>query len=424
VIGDWASYQSPITNHQHMKILHTADWHLGQKFLAKDRIEEHRLALEWLYNTINDQNIDVLLIAGDIFDIGNPPNYARQMYYKFLTSLQSTKCRHVVIIGGNHDSPSMINAPKELLQILNVHVVGAATDDIQDEIIVLENNDKETELVVAAVPFLRDRDLRTSVAGETGLERIAKIREGIVQHFQKAGEVVEEYASFPIPIIAMGHLYAKGASATDKQNNIYIGDVANIEAAQFPTIFKYIALGHLHRTQMVQKQEHIRYSGSLIPVNFGEILDKKSINILEWDKDQLKNIETVKIPRFRNLIAIEGSLEKVQERLEKINENQKGILIPWVEITVVLEETIPHLDATIREFSKDFRLEILKIRAIKKQQALESLTNFVTLDDLSPLEVFEKKCDSEGTMVVAEREAMLHTFRELQNWMNDREDKD
>jgi len=392
VIGDWTSYQSPITNHQHMKILHTADWHLGQKFLAKDRIEEHRLALEWLYNTINDQNIDVLLIAGDIFDIGNPPNYARQMYYKFLTSLQSTKCRHVVIIGGNHDSPSMINAPKELLQILNVHVVGAATDDIQDEIIVLENNDKETELVVAAVPFLRDRDLRTSVAGET--------------------------------IIAMGHLYAKGASATDKQNNIYIGDVANIEAAQFPTIFKYIALGHLHRTQMVQKQEHIRYSGSLIPVNFGEILDKKSINILEWDKDQLKNIETVKIPRFRNLIAIEGSLEKVQERLEKINENQKGILIPWVEITVVLEETIPHLDATIREFSKDFRLEILKIRAIKKQQALESLTNFVTLDDLSPLEVFEKKCDSEGTMVVAEREAMLHTFRELQNWMNDREDKD
>jgi len=106
-----------------MKILHTSDWHLGQKFLSKDRIDEHQSALDWLRQTIIEQEIDVLLVSGDIFDIGNPPSYARHLYYRFLTSLQGTYCRHVVITGGNHDSPSMLNAPKELLEILNVYVV-------------------------------------------------------------------------------------------------------------------------------------------------------------------------------------------------------------------------------------------------------------------------------------------------------------
>jgi len=93
-----------------MKILHTSDWHLGQKFLSKDRIDEHQSALDWLRQTIIEQEIDVLLVSGDIFDIGNPPSYARHLYYRFLTSLQGTYCRHVVITGGNHDSPSMLNA--------------------------------------------------------------------------------------------------------------------------------------------------------------------------------------------------------------------------------------------------------------------------------------------------------------------------
>lgn len=400
-----------------MKILHTSDWHLGQKFLSKDRIAEHQMALDWLRTSIIDQEVEVLLVAGDIFDIGNPPSYARQMYYKFLTSLQGTHCRHVVIIGGNHDSPSMINAPKELLEILNVHVVGAATDNIEDEIICLKDNEENIELVVAAVPFLRDRDLRSSVAGETGLERIAKIRKGIVQHFQNAGKAVQPFQSANIPILAMGHLYAKGASASEKQNNIYIGDVANIDGKQFPAIFDYVALGHLHRAQLVNKNEHIRYSGSIIPLSFGEVLDKKSIYLLTYQKDKLLGIDTIKVPRFRALITVEGTLEKVKERLEKINEERKGDLIPWVEVIVKLEETYPNLDGELRDFTKDFWLELLKVRTLKRHHALDKLSMSVSLDDLSPLEVFVKKCDSEGEMQEEEKKGLTHTFLELQEWM-------
>ena len=134
-----------------MKILHTADWHLGQKFLFYDREAEHRYALNWLLELIEKEKIDTLIVAGDIFDIGNPPNYARKLYYQFLTKLQNTPCRHVIITGGNHDSPAMLNAPKDLLEALNVHVVGAATDDLEDEIVLLKNAKNEIETVVAAV---------------------------------------------------------------------------------------------------------------------------------------------------------------------------------------------------------------------------------------------------------------------------------
>lgn len=405
-----------------MKILHTADWHLGQKFLSRDRIEEHQGALDWIRTTIVEQEVEVLLVSGDLFDIGNPPSYARQLYYKFLTSLQGTFCRHVVIIGGNHDSPSMLNAPKELLEILNVHIVGAVTKDLQDEIVVLKDKKGKEELVIAAVPFLRDRDIRFSVAGESGSERVTRVREGIAQHFEEVGALSEAYVKQKIPILAMGHLHAKGASASPDQAKIYIGDIENIEGNQFPEVFDYVALGHLHRAQLVNKQNHIRYSGSIIPLSFGEIQDKKSVYIIDFDKDQLQHIEEVKIPRFRALISINGTIEKVKERLVKVNEDRKGTLIPWVEIQVEMEETIPNLDSDLRDFSKDFWLNILKIRTKRQHHALEELTEMVNLDDLTPLEVFQKKCNSDGTMEENEQSEIVHTFQELQDWMSEREE--
>ncbi|MEL7220922.1 MAG: exonuclease subunit SbcD, partial [Bacteroidota bacterium] len=107
-----------------MKVLHTSDWHLGQKLLQLDRQEEFALALDWLLEVIIAEQIDVLLVSGDIFDIGNPPNQSRELYYNFLRRLLNSECRHVVITGGNHDSPAMLNAPRELLAAFNIHIVG------------------------------------------------------------------------------------------------------------------------------------------------------------------------------------------------------------------------------------------------------------------------------------------------------------
>lgn len=399
-----------------MKILHTSDWHLGQRFLFNDREEEHQLALAWLANTIREQEVEVLVVAGDVFDINNPPNYARTMYYRFLTSLLGSCCRHIVIVGGNHDSPSMLNAPRELLRLLNIHVVGAASDILEDEIVELKDNDGNTELVVAAVPFLRDRDLRYSQAGEGSYERLQKVREGMAAHYRNIAELVEPFREQKIPLLATGHLYASGAMASDKQDNIYAGDVENIEAEQFPSIFHYIALGHIHRPQLIDEQEHIRYSGSLIPLSFSETKDDKSVYILHFQRDQLMQVETVAVPVFRRLKSISGTLQEVKESLRRFAEKGGRELTPWVEVIVQTDKLIPRLDLTLRDFTKDMDVRLLKIKIersgelLKKQQ--EALVNLSDLEDVES--VFKKKCLRFGSPP-EQMDDLLDAFRELKD---------
>ncbi len=406
-----------------MKILHTADWHLGQKFLYNDREQEHQMALDWLHHLINEEQVDALVVAGDIFDIGNPPNYARSLYYKFLIQLQNTACRHVIITGGNHDSPSMLNAPKDVLKALNIHVIGSASDDLKDELLVLADPDGNPELIVAAVPFLRDRDLRSSIAGEDVSERIDRIKQGIFKHYQDLGELAQAYSSLDIPIITTGHLYAKGAIASDKQDNIYIGNMENIEGTDFPNVFNYVALGHLHKAQVVGEQYHVRYSGSLIPLSFSEIADQKSVTLLHFAGQQFKEgIREIKVPTFRRLISLEGSLKSVQKQLDKIsNKVEEHELKAWVEVIIESEKIIPNLDGLLKDYCKDMPLDLLKIRTNRRHFALDKQTTEVDLDELNPIEVFQKKCESYGSPP-DEIEELLDTFKELQNWMNENQE--
>lgn len=397
-----------------MKILHTSDWHLGQKLLYNDREAEHRLALQWLVDYIHRAEINGIIVAGDIFDISNPPNYARRLYYNFLTSLLKSPCRHIVITGGNHDSPAMLDAPKDLLAALNVHVVGAATDPIDQEIVEWRNATGQLEAVVAAVPFLRDGDLRFSIAGESGYERAERVRAGILQHYQTLGELVaERYAQQNIPCIATGHLYVKGTLAAERQDNIYIGDKENIEAGQFPEVFDYVALGHIHRAQAFGAAQRVRYSGSLIPLSFSETKDEKSVYVLHFQDKILTNVETVPAPAFRRLKTIEGTLPEVENALQRFSSKGERDLPPWVEVLVHTDRVIPQLDVHLREFTKEMRLELMKIRLQHKYQSLDNQLEMADLNTLDVLEVFQKKCESYGAPP-DEMEALTATFLELQ----------
>lgn len=397
-----------------MKIIHTSDWHLGQRFLFHDREEEHQRALDWLAATIREREVDALVVAGDIFDINNPPNYARTMYYRFLTSLLQTSCRHIVITGGNHDSPSMLNAPRELLRLFRIHVVGACTGDPRDEIIELKNAAGELEAVVAAVPFLRDRDLRYSRAGEGSYERLRRVREGMVNHYQEIGRLMEDYRDAAVPLLATGHLYACGATASGKQNNIYAGDVENIDVQQFPAVFDYVALGHIHRPQLVNEQPHIRYSGSLIPLSFSETKDDKSIYLLHFQQNRLMEVETLPLPVFRRLKSITGTLPKVKQSLRRFAEKRGRDLTPWIEIIVETDQLIPRLDLQLRDFVQGMDLQILKIKLERTGQLLQATNgHLVNLSDLEDVEaVFRRKCLSYGSPP-EQLEDLERSFREL-----------
>lgn len=403
-----------------MKIIHTSDWHLGQKFLSQDRAEEHELALSWLLQAIQQQQADMLIVAGDIFDIGNPPNYARRMYYRFLTSLLGTSCRHVIITGGNHDSPAMLNAPRELLQALNIHVVGAAAEDLAEELVECRSPEGKLEAVVVAVPFLRDRDLHASISGEGGMERVERVSEGIRRHYEAIAVLLaERYPAANVPIIATGHLYATGALASAKQDNIYIGNTENIAADQFPAIFDYVALGHIHRPQAVGGLEHVRYSGSLIPLSFSETKDDKSVYLLEFEGKTLKAIRPLSLPVFRRLKSIQGPLQKVEEDLLRFAAKEREGLRPWVEAIVETDRIIPQLDRRLQELTEELYLDLLKIRIAHDTHPLAAQTAMPELGDLDETEVFAMKCHSLGSPP-EEMEELMAAFRELREGLMER----
>ncbi len=206
-----------------MRILHTADWHLGKKLDHAERTDEHQDFLDWLIEKLNKENIDVLIVAGDIFDTGSPSNTALQQYYSFLSNVRNTCCKEVIIIGGNHDSMSTLDAPKELLRYFNVHVVGGVPEMFTDQIIKITDKEGKLELVVCAVPFLRDRDIRLSITGETTEERLERITGGIRKHYHGFIEHIAAYKSQGIPVIATGHLFAAGASTSDSEKEIHVG---------------------------------------------------------------------------------------------------------------------------------------------------------------------------------------------------------
>lgn len=406
-----------------MRILHTSDWHLGQKFLHNERETEHRLALDWLGHCIETHKVDALIVSGDIFDVGNPPNYALQLYYRFLTGLLGTSCRNVVITGGNHDAPSTLDAPRELLQALNIQVLGAAPENPEDALIELKDEQGRLLAVVAAVPFLRDRDLRQGGNTTTGFDRVARVREGIVQHYQQLAACVEPYRQYNIPILATGHLYAFGAASSDKQDNIYLGDVANIEAGQFPAIFDYVALGHIHRAQAIGDVAHIRYSGSLLPLSFSEVKDDKSVCLLDFEGQKLAALQQIPVPVFRRLKTIHGDLESVKESLQRFSERPHGSLTPWVEVLIETDEYVPQMDVQLRDFAAGMELELLKIRVnrIGKSPDSDAETGHLALEDLEVTDVFRKRCEQFG-IPDAESQALMQTFLELRQWMQENQD--
>lgn len=407
-----------------MKILHTADWHLGQKFKQHlDRIEEHQRAINGLLELIRTEKVDVLLVAGDVFDTPNPPNNARQLYYQFLVDAGRAGCRHIVVTGGNHDSPYMLNAPKEVLAAINAHVVGCATEDIQDEIIPLYDDDGVLEAVVAAVPFLRDRDLKSAVSGEGGEHRVQRIQEGIKAHYEAAAAAVMEYVGLGVPILTMGHLYAKGAQASDRQDNIYIGDMENITASAFPGVFDYVALGHIHKEQMVGKQEHIRYSGSLIPMSFGEWKDDKSVTLVEMKGREIQGIRIIPVPLGRKLVSLKGEEQEVEEELKGIIHDMQGKggdMEAWVEILIQGTASRPDIYPYFSEMVQEAPVRILRVSYAHSYKSVDALSTEYELDDLRPLDIFKKRCEA-AMMAEKESQEMEEAFRELLSWMEDRE---
>lgn len=406
-----------------MRILHTADWHLGARLVERDRLPEQAAFLDWLIETLRSEKIDALLLSGDVFDAANPPQDAIALYFDFLKRLADLKTVKAVITGGNHDSASHLNAPRELLRRFDVHVFGHAGDNIVDL----------GGAVVAAVPFLRERDLRQSNAGETITDVQSQVRTAIRDHYAAQLTACQAIAK-ERPVIAMGHLTVLGATTSDSERDIHIGNLGSVGADIF-TGFNYSALGHLHRPQRVAGQETVRYSGSPLALSFSEATDVKSVVIIETESAACtaerggtqNSVSKNSSLRFHNLCGVKIKVlpAPITQALVRVKANRATLAadlanVPaeaWAEVTVRLDAPEPDLDRQVREAAAA-RFEVLKVLADLPTTALTSWQPAgPALSELQPREVFrellkEKQIEGEELSAVFDE---LLALREAQS---------
>ncbi len=397
-----------------MKILHTSDWHLGRLLYGRKRYDEFSAFLDWLAETIVQERADALIVAGDIFDTTSPSNRAQALYYKFLCRVAASACRHVIVIAGNHDSPTFLNAPRELLRVLNVHVIGAVSENLDDEVLLLRDSNNLPEALVCAVPYLRDRDIRAVEAGESIEDKERKLIAGIRSHYSKVCELAEQQRqalNAAIPIIATGHLFTAGGQTIDGDGvrELYIGSLAQVTSAIFPNCIDYLALGHLHVPQKVHGSETMRYSGSPLAMSFGEAGQTKSICRVEFSQRKA-NISLINIPIFQPLERLQGSIIEISSRLLELASQHSQA---WLEVIYTGEEISADLTKQFDELMIDASMEILRV---KNNRVANSVLNRIqedeTLDDLNPIDVFER-CLDEQQIPKEQRTELLTAYQEI-----------
>lgn len=388
-----------------MKLLHTSDWHLGQSFMGKSREEEHQVFLTWLLETIEEENINVLIVAGDIFDTGTPPNYALELYYNFLTKLSVSSCDNIIITAGNHDSIATLKAPKQLLKALNIHVITSG-DENENEVIEIYNQDS-LEGIVCAVPFLRDYVVRKSVGSETMNDKESSLTYGIKEHYKNVyKEALGVLDKKNIPIIATGHLTTVGSKTSESEREIYIGGTLDIDSGFLGEYFDYVALGHLHINQKVGS-EHVRYSGSPIPLSFSESMSQKKVNIVEFQNKTMKVTE-LDIPLHRPLLVIRGDVESILKEFESVEDKST-----WIEVQLSDENPF-HANQVIRDKAEELELILLAVKIDKTEKALH-MEDFdvISLDELKPIDVFQRRMEKDNLEDEAFIEELVVNFKQI-----------
>lgn len=397
-----------------MKFIHTSDWHIGKTLYGRKRYREFEQFLNWLLVLIEEQGIDALLVAGDIFDNSTPSNRALQMYYQFLCRVAKSCCRHVVVIAGNHDSPSLLNAPRDILQFLNVHVVGAVTEFLEDEVLLLRNNAGTPEMIVCAVPYLRDRDIRKAEAGESIEEKGQKLITGIRDHYHAVTFAARKKCddlSAAVPVVAMGHLFTAGGKTIegDGVRQLYVGSLAYVDNETFPESIDYLALGHLHVAQKAGGLETRRYSGSPLPMSFAEARQQKSVCLVEMDREVVK-VEEVSVPCFQEMETVSGDLETIVNKINAFKTEGRNV---WLEIVYDGDAVVgSDLQVQLNEAAAGSGIEILRTKNNRIiERVLDRDRNEETLDDLHVDDVFRRCLDSHK-VPDEQSEELMATFKE------------
>ncbi|WP_440906076.1 exonuclease subunit SbcD [Catenovulum sp. SX2] len=396
-----------------MRFIHTSDWHLGQNFYGKNRAAEHQAFFDWLISTIQAEQVELLIVSGDIFDTAAPPSYARTLLNQFVIQLNQLGCQ-LLLLGGNHDSVAVLNENKNLYQALNTSLISQAANkqdsvNYQQQVQLITDKDGQASAIVVAVPYLRPRDLLSleTTDSEDPTDKNTtqnRLLPAIQQHYQQLYQIalaqqqqVATETNKTIPIIGTAHLTIVNAKVTDSVRDIYIGSLEAVPVEALPE-FDYLAMGHIHQPQVIAKKQHIRYSGSPIAMSFDEAKQQKSVVLVDTNKystagDQQAElqIKTLDIPCTQQMRQLKGDIQQVEHQLAELVELQQNI---WLDIEISSDQYHSDLQQKLLSLTAESQLEILRVRRSKKVVQQKLSEKSVSLDELSPLDVFNQRVNN------------------------------
>lgn len=402
-----------------IRILHTADWHLGQTFFGYDRTEEQEHFLSWLSSRLKENEIDVLIIAGDVFDVSNPSAASQRMFYHFLHKVtEENPSLQVVAVAGNHDSAARLEAPLPLLQKMRTEIKGIVPKvdgeiDYDSLLVELKNRNGETEAICMAVPFLRQGDYP---AVETEGNPYA---EGVKELYSRLLERALAKKKEEMAVVAIGHLQATGSEIADRDysERTIIGGLECVSPAAFSGEISYTALGHIHKSQRVSGRENIRYAGSPLAMSFAEKNYHHGVVVVTIDGKKPADIRKLEYSPLCKLMSLPrtGTAASPDDILEELKNMQlpEESNMPYLEIKVLLMEPEPMLRQQIEEALADKPVRLARIVSVYRQ-AEENIPEETVLagglQEMTPVQIV--KAIYENTYQSGMPDELMSLFKE------------
>ncbi len=412
------------------RLLHTSDWHLGHLLHQQPRQYEQEAFLHWLLTTLEDEQIDALVVAGDVFDSPNPSPQSQGLLYTFLAAAK-TRLPHlaIVLLAGDHDSPARLDAAHPVLSALGVHVVGHlaqpenGSPNLDRCLIELHGADGAPVAHLAAVPCLGHRYLSPSAGGEDADRQLAEL---IGSVYRRVCEEIIRRAGGELPSVVAGHLYLRGCHTPDcsdpKTQNEFL---AALEPGIFSPRPSYVALGHLHLGQALS--DNVYYPGSPLPLSFAEADYAHQVLFADFNGAELAQVRVIAVPCAVPMLRIpcegprppEAVLEEIHQ-LEKLDgRDPSSPERPYLEVRVLLQQPQPALREEISRALDDKWPRLLAISPEYERRTKSPRTPSPRrgLNELNPEEVFRycyrRKYCSAASILDEPSEQLMHAFRIL-----------
>ena len=407
-----------------IRILHTADWHLGQTFFGYDRTQEHEHFLDWLAGVLTQNKIDVLIVAGDVFDVSNPSAASQRMFYRFIHRVTTENPRlQLVVVAGNHDSAARLESPLPLLQEMRTEIKGIVRKqngkiDYEHLLVELKNAAGEVEALCLAVPFLRQGDYPVV---ETEGNPYA---EGVKELYARLLKYALKKRTDGQALVAVGHLLATGSEIAEKDHSerIIIGGLESVSPESFPEQIVYTALGHIHKAQRVSGRENIRYAGSPLPMSFAEKHYHHGVVKVTLDEGwavEIEKLEYTPLVRLLSIPATEAAApDEVLDELRGL-ELPEDEPMPYLEVKVKLSEPEPMLRQQVEEILEGKPVRLARIVSFYRQAAegsVEEETLTAGLQEMNPLQIV--KATFENSYQTEMPEELVNLFQEACRTIN------